>query len=1322
MIKTDQVEQDDNDYDEQTLRANAGVAATDYANEAELAPDESKQLAEKAHAAFGQTTTTTSLLDDSDDDDDYDAEPAAAGSVPLAAATPLPSQSAATVSLRQNLAHEHLLTENLQKEIENYTTSHSVHDGTGMIRFTDLFAAPACGWQPGKDLLPRNKRHFPLRAARNVAERDEEADYHTKERLNYLEGYESKGHDLDLDMMILNDSVAELPTGPSEVGQYIAEKINEQLRTEAERRRAEPNGNFLSNVEQESWEDKIQWKGCDRIETEEEKAKKEKEDEQKSLSTKFLESVGDSRKSIILHPGNSTLPRFEYKAVKAVASNEAEAASDSLYETQTVKAARYLYEDADNIVRKPMKRVVSEESGNLDRDVVVMLDRLREQVGAINTDLNDPDSWVDGIVWDDATATKRHVPLVWDRNDKRMNFTAPTRKISATEIAAVNSNTAFGWMNMSADAAYKQAKTETAAKESKLSGGMRVRNSFFATKLKDVAVDLDAEYVEENWHRPELQPTGKKSIKFKKGKMDKRKEEVGNGQNHIQTRERLTLQSSDFLMCEYFEQHPILLSNLGMGARLLHYRAKTKTEVAGNLDIKAPKLNEGEFIAYDPEVPLPSGPSTPLLPVFKAGTTQSVFKTNMSRAPAFEHKASATDFIIIRHGKRKATIREIPRIYTIGTVEALEPIHAPNARPTKMHTRKRIEVFIKRLLTRPVPKDMIATCTTADVTDYFGKSTNIENTARQELQRCADFTRGGDTSGFWTTKDGYVMEKEDELRKMVQPEKQCAFESMRSGHMRLIDHGVHSLHNPFPVNTISIPAVVNQLSQDEHTMLHAERIISLLSGMPWYLAKAQMEAIAGTGQKPLAEYRDAQIRMCTPWGYLDSKGGKKSRSLPRPGVSIGEDKSLQGYSMGQLFHKLVQVGVKDDEVRGLTRWDRICLLRRIFTATAQGNSGQGLKRGKTSKIAISALVDMQSNELKKAWEHQQSKLTDHSQPEFSSDEDEDDEDDDMDDFAASMEALVDDNTKKKKKKNHEIDAEDQEEMQRFMEEGDDDVGSKEKSDKNEPPPPPKKGGLLKKNPETGQKQRIVIRKRLLVKNPDGTQSMKWEYITDSKKIKEVLDKHDKEGNSGPKGRRGDGDVGTRRLSGDGRKRVRHGVRGEGSQIRVGISLLEREKRRQQQGGVPGERKRKRKSDEDNEYVAPTAANRSRRLMNNPEIVLGQFLTKVAEAMYNCPDADIYFNSPVTKKIAPDYNEKIEAAGSTPIDLGTVRQKARDAKYKTAEEMREDIDRMVKNSEIYNGPAAAVTILAKKVRDAGLAVWRKHADDIEKVNNEIIARQ
>lgn len=233
----------------------------------------------------------------------------------------------------------------------------------------------------------------------------------------------------------------------------------------------------------------------------------------------------------------------------------------------------------------------------------------------------------------------------------------------------------------------------------------------------------------------------------------------------------------------------------------------------------------------------------PLLPKFEAGEAPTVLRTNMSRAPAFKHKAATTDFLVVRHGKRKATIREIPAIYTIGTVEALEEVPAPNSRKATEFRQKNIEVWVKEKLGFTMKAGVQPYVTVQDVVDAFPTAAYSQQTIRAVLKT---FARSSGNS--WFAIEGVEIETKNELRlkkeirKVWNPERHAAYESMRAANQRLRRAGVNRLHIVDPVNSISVAHGVNQLGQDEQTQLHGEKIIELLSSMPWWRALVQREA------------------------------------------------------------------------------------------------------------------------------------------------------------------------------------------------------------------------------------------------------------------------------------------------------------------------------------------------------------------------------------------------------------------------------------------------------------------------------------------------
>lgn len=403
-----------------------------------------------------------------------------------------------------------------------------------------------------------------------------------------------------------------------------------------------------------------------------------------------------------------------------------------------------------------------------------------------------------------------------------------------------------------------------------------------------------------------------------------------------------------------------------------------------------------------------------------------------------------------------------------------------------------------------------------------------------------------------------------------------------------------------------------------------------------------------------------------------------------------------------------------------------------------------MKRGKTNKLSFSAMADMHRAELQKAWQHQSrvlamsaedmKKMRDKEGAVFSSDEseeeEEDDDDMDMDAFAASLEGEMISNQEKKKKKKKKATGQD-DSWRRFVEEEGDSSAAAIKEPQQswmEPPDPPKQGGVRKKNRETGRMERVLIRKRI-ARLEDGIQTIKWEYITDAKQIQKELAKQ-KEGDSGGRGskrERKDGEGSARKLkpggssrpSGSSRNRRprNDGIVQDGSKMKISINRLEGARHKM----IHGDKKRKRSDaviEAEREYVAPSKSDRSRRLRKNPELVLGEHLKPVVEAMFRDSDSEIYFNAPVNTRALTDYVEKIGQENSTPVDLSMMKNKVQNGQYTSSKQLREDMDKLVRNSEIYNGPDSPVTQAARRVREVGLKVWAKRADEIEKIDQAI----
>ena len=80
-----------------------------------------------------------------------------------------------------------------------------------------------------------------------------------------------------------------------------------------------------------------------------------------------------------------------------------------------------------------------------------------------------------------------------------------------------------------------------------------------------------------------------------------------------------------------------------------------------------------------------------------------------------------------------------------------------------------------------------------------------------------------------------------------------------------------------------------------------------------------------------------------------------------------------------------------------------------------------------------------------------------------------------------------------------------------------------------------------------------------------------------------------------------------------------------------------------------------------------------------QVELSNILEKIVDHLRDQTAVSLLFLKPVTKKIAPDYYDVIQR----PMDLGTIRDKARKMEYKNREEFRHDVWQIVFNAHLYN---------------------------------------
>lgn len=132
-----------------------------------------------------------------------------------------------------------------------------------------------------------------------------------------------------------------------------------------------------------------------------------------------------------------------------------------------------------------------------------------------------------------------------------------------------------------------------------------------------------------------------------------------------------------------------------------------------------------------------------------------------------------------------------------------------------------------------------------------------------------------------------------------------------------------------------------------------------------------------------------------------------------------------------------------------------------------------------------------------------------------------------------------------------------------------------------------------------------------------------------------------------------------------------------------------------------------------DYLQKPDYKSSNRRRTDPLVTLSSILDDILVEMKEVEGSTLFWQ-PVNLKQVPDYLNII----SNPIDIQTMRKKARDKLYKSRAEFLADVNLLVDNSTKYNGPANVLTITARKMKDLAEAKIEERDDKIKRLEKAI----
>ncbi|KAH7107045.1 hypothetical protein BKA62DRAFT_685859 [Auriculariales sp. MPI-PUGE-AT-0066] len=396
--------------------------------------------------------------------------------------------------------------------------------------------------------------------------------------------------------------------------------------------------------------------------------------------------------------------------------------------------------------------------------------------------------WTQAIMWDPKAAYRDWT--TFDFEDELLEAENDAHDVARPKKKTKQDGPARDKFNLSNDHNYELSKnTGARARVRQTFGQLVVHHALPALKLQIPFYKTRMLKNEmRSFHRPALQfpvnvqlQLGRvRNLKKKKDSQGRKISKGGDAVDAVRTTSDLSLRdTSQFVLLEYSEEHPPVMSNYGMGSILVnYYRKKSETD-----DYIPKQQDYGEPFLLDPQ------DESPFMKFgnVESGKTVPALYNNLIKAPLFRHTAYPTDFLIVRStksGQAQYFIREIKsNIFVVGQTYPVKEVPGPHSRKITTTVKNRLQIIAFKLL-RKSPGERLKI---SRLMKYFPDQNELQ--MRQRLKEFMEYHRRGPHQGFWRLKGGAQIPPESEILKMLTPEDIVLNESMNVGQRHLTDLG-----------------------------------------------------------------------------------------------------------------------------------------------------------------------------------------------------------------------------------------------------------------------------------------------------------------------------------------------------------------------------------------------------------------------------------------------------------------------------------------------------------------------------------------------------
>ena len=386
----------------------------------------------------------------------------------------------------------------------------------------------------------------------------------------------------------------------------------------------------------------------------------------------------------------------------------------------------------------------------------------------------DEPRWIDDDIFS-GNLDAHHISL--DLNDPHL-FLSEHAKSSASRRRAnrviprrynISNDEAYGMLQETHQSKLRSTLTQLTIEHAGFSD--RLQSPYYKTLLTKAEARA--------FHRPSMTFRANQEIHFRKLKPRKKKKDRSRDPKvTMQYTKDISLSDNTGYVClEYSEEYPTILSNAGMGSKIINYYRKKSDE-----DEFRPKEDYGETQVLGP---------TDRSPFWNFGfvepgeTTRTIYN-RLYRAPIFRHAPPSTDFLFIKTLTKAGTrfyLRNMKHLYTVGQTLPVIDVPGPHSRKVTTSYKNRLKMIAYRLVRRNDQGRLMI----KELMRHFPDQNEMQ--IRQRLKDFMEYQRKGEDQGYWRLKTGDLLPSEEATRAMIDPETVCLISAMQVGLRHLEDSG-----------------------------------------------------------------------------------------------------------------------------------------------------------------------------------------------------------------------------------------------------------------------------------------------------------------------------------------------------------------------------------------------------------------------------------------------------------------------------------------------------------------------------------------------------